>query len=336
MEVSVIVPVFNAGKYVQEAVDSALAQPEAAEVLLIEDGSEDDSLAACKRLSSLHERVRLLRHPDGVNRGVSASRNLGIREAKFDHVAFLDADDYYLPGRFSVARQVFEKYPGAEGVYGATIVLFESELAEHIWKSSPSNRLNDGLITVKERLQPEALFTALVVGGMGYFHANGIVVKRSLFDRAGFFDLSLSLHQDTAMWIKMAAVGCLYAGQIEEPVAVKRFYGTNRSASFCKGYDPYAREMCEILCQWAVLTGLSAPKVGLVEYRRWVESLFDYNYDRRAEFYPTSIWSIPLSVGFVILSFCRHPKHFFSRNLVSFLVTNVGKFMAAHSRPKTR
>ena len=79
MEVSVIIPVYNAAAYVGQAVRSALEQPETREVILIEDGSQDTSLQVCRELEGAFDSVRLLRHPDGKNLGAGASRNLGIR-----------------------------------------------------------------------------------------------------------------------------------------------------------------------------------------------------------------------------------------------------------------
>jgi glycosyltransferase involved in cell wall biosynthesis len=81
MQVSVITPVYNAASFVTQAVESALQQPETAEVLIIEDGSPDNSLEVCQELAKKYEKVKLLRHPNGENRGAGASRNLGMRNA---------------------------------------------------------------------------------------------------------------------------------------------------------------------------------------------------------------------------------------------------------------
>ncbi|MFV9691842.1 MAG: glycosyltransferase family 2 protein, partial [Desulfobacteria bacterium] len=117
MKISVIIPVYNAEKYVRNAIESALQQPETGEILLVEDNSPDNCLQICRDLEKKHEIVELLRHPDGRNHGAGASRNLGIKNAKFDYISFLDADDYYLPGRFEAARRLFEKYHDIDGVY---------------------------------------------------------------------------------------------------------------------------------------------------------------------------------------------------------------------------
>jgi glycosyltransferase involved in cell wall biosynthesis len=226
MKVSVIIPVYNAASFVRQAVESALEQNETAEVLLVEDCSPDRSLEVCERLALKYEKVRLLRHPEGKNRGAGASRNLGIRYAKFDYIAFLDADDFYLPGRFSPASHIFEHAPAADGVYDAVSVHFEDETARKTWFS----RRAYGQLTeysLQREVPPEQLLEALAVGGLGAFCTDGIVVKRSLFERTGLFDEGIR-HEDTVMWIKMAAVGTLLPGRLDEPVSCYRVHSANR------------------------------------------------------------------------------------------------------------
>ncbi|HED13224.1 MAG TPA: glycosyltransferase family 2 protein, partial [Gammaproteobacteria bacterium] len=103
MKISVVIPVYNAEKYVEYAVKSALQQKEAAEIILVEDNSPDHALKICEKLSNENSQVRLLRHSDGKNHGAGESRNLGIRSARHDYIAFLDADDYYLQNCFAAA-----------------------------------------------------------------------------------------------------------------------------------------------------------------------------------------------------------------------------------------
>lgn len=92
--VDVIVPVFNAGGYLERAVHSALAAG-AARVILVDDGSTDGSAAVCDALAAQDGRI-LVRHQE--NRGASAARNVGLALAEAELVAFLDADDQLLPG----------------------------------------------------------------------------------------------------------------------------------------------------------------------------------------------------------------------------------------------
>ena len=182
MNISVIIPVYNAERYVRQAVESALAQPQTAEVLMIEDGSPDGALAVCEALAAEHpNRVRLLRHPGGENRGAGASRNLGLRQACEDVIAFLDADDFMLPDRFAKTVPLLEAEPSVDGVYEAVGTHFESaELRESgIYRGYE-------LTTIPDPPPPEELFQYLLTGGR-HFCTDGIVFRRSLLERTGMF-----------------------------------------------------------------------------------------------------------------------------------------------------
>lgn len=224
MQISVIIPVFNAEKYIEQAVESALLQPETGEVIVVEDASSDKSLQVCKALLTKSDRVRLLRHEDHGNHGAAISRNLGIRYASFDFIAFLDADDFFLQDRFSVALDIFQKDPEVEGVYEAIGTYFENKEAEDRWFS----RVPWTLTTMTERVPPEQLFESQwPIGSSGFCATGGWVVKRSLFGKTGLFD-DLRLHQDTVMFVKFAAMGKMVAGRLDQPVAMRRVHDFNR------------------------------------------------------------------------------------------------------------
>ncbi len=91
--ISVVIPVFNAGKYLAECLDSVLAQTlEGIEILCVDDGSEDDSVAILERYAAEHGNIRIFRQP---NKGAGAARNLALDNAKGKYIAFMDADDLY-------------------------------------------------------------------------------------------------------------------------------------------------------------------------------------------------------------------------------------------------
>lgn len=90
--ISIIVPVYNVEKYLKRCIDSILAQTyQNIEVLLIDDGSPDDSGNICDGYTLIDSRVRVFHKENG---GVSSARNLGLKEAKGDYIGFVDADDY--------------------------------------------------------------------------------------------------------------------------------------------------------------------------------------------------------------------------------------------------
>jgi glycosyltransferase involved in cell wall biosynthesis len=129
-KVSVIVPVYNAEKYLQKAVESAEALVEVEEIILIEDKSPDNALMVCHELVSKYNKVKLYQHPDKGNHGAGASRNLGIQESSCEYISFLDADDYYLPNRFARDKEVFSNHENCDGVYSAVGTRFHSKAAK--------------------------------------------------------------------------------------------------------------------------------------------------------------------------------------------------------------
>jgi glycosyltransferase involved in cell wall biosynthesis len=118
--VSIITIFLNAEPYLAEAIDSVLVQEYSDwELILVNDGSTDASGAIANDYAARHPtRIRYIEHPGGENRGMSASRNLGMRHARAELIAMLDADDAWLPG--FLARQVAEldAHPEAAMVFG--------------------------------------------------------------------------------------------------------------------------------------------------------------------------------------------------------------------------
>lgn len=225
--VSVVIPVYNAEPYVEAAVRSALQQPEVLEVVLVDDAGPDNSLAVCQRLAATEPRVRLFRHPDHANHGAAASRNLGCAHARGTYIAFLDADDAFLPDRFAAERRIFAEHPDAEGVYGALGVLFHSEEARQHY----ANVGLAPLTTVSWAVPPEQLFRALVETGkgFGYFSIVALTVKRTTLERLGqVFPDNVVLHEDTDLIFRLAYHARLYAGIIDAPVALRGVHAANR------------------------------------------------------------------------------------------------------------
>lgn len=272
MQISVIIPVYNAAAYVTQAVESALAQPETAEVLLIEDGSPDNALEVCEELASKFEKVKLLRHPNGENRGAGASRNLGMRSAGEDFIAFLDADDYYLPNRFGQAALIIESDPLCEGVYEAVGMQVESGEGMERWQAA--GKSTSQLQTMPPGIPPEELAEALIKGNNGYFQLNGLVIMKSILEKTGLMNESLGLHQDTEFILRVAFTARLLPGRLDTPVAVWRVHQANRISASRSLADQYRDRMryWRSLYQWTKQNGTASQqqvvRAGIFSYNR--------------------------------------------------------------------
>lgn len=260
MLISVIIPVYNAEEYVRQAVESAITQPETGEVILVEDASPDSALQVCQELTKEYSNVKLLRHSDGKNHGTAASRNLGIRNTTFEYIAFLDADDYYLPGRFQVAKELLESCPDIDGVYEGTGTYFHEEKNKEDWFW----RNKTVLTTMTKVIDPDCLFESLLGGKLGSLHLNGLLVRKAVFDKTGYFDEIFELRDDSAMWYKIAALSKLIPGRLAEPVSMRRVHGKNRISASKEKFAYEGILLWKLLLDWGYKNKLSNQKLSLL------------------------------------------------------------------------
>lgn len=227
MRISVVIPVYNAEKYVSQAVESVLQFDEVHEIILIEDKSPDNALQICQQLAEKHERVKLYQHPDKKNHGAGPSRNLGIEKSTGDFVAFLDADDYFLPNRFDAEKELF-KDPKVEGVYGALGVHYYSEKA----KEQYYQLFGDRLTTVYKKHDPKEVFPGQLhmLGSFGLFSIDTLTIRReSLMNKVKpLFKPHLRLHEDTEFLFRLSYYLDLYPGILDKAIAVRGVHEDNR------------------------------------------------------------------------------------------------------------
>lgn len=212
--VSVVVPVYNRACSLRRAVESVVsASDEAVEIVVVDDGSTDESLALAERLAQERPgRVRVLRHPDGGNHGAAASRNLGIAAALGEWIAFLDSDDVYYPARFGGLHGELLRSPGVDAVYGTAEVIYADgrSAAELGWDEHC-------VFGITEPLVGAELLGSLLTGCV--WHVSAVTVRRDLLDRSGAFDTSFKTSEDCNLWFRVASVGKAVAGDLSAPVA---------------------------------------------------------------------------------------------------------------------
>lgn len=227
MKISVIIPVYNAERFVSQAVESALQFDEVYEVILVEDKSPDQALQVCQQLAEKHDRVKLYQHPDKGNHGAGPTRNLGIEKSTGDFIAFLDADDYFLPNRFDAEKELFKK-PEVEGVYGALGVHYYTEKA----KEQYYRLFGDRLTTVYKKHDPKEVFPGQIymLGSFGLFSIDALTIRKdSLIKKMEpLFKSSLRLHQDTEFLFRLSYYLDLYPGILDKAVAIRGVHEDNR------------------------------------------------------------------------------------------------------------
>jgi glycosyltransferase involved in cell wall biosynthesis len=136
--VSCIIIFFNAEKFLEEAIESVFAQTyKNWELLLVDDGSNEDSTTiALKYAEKYPKKVCYLEHEGHQNRGMSATRNLGIRHAKGEYIAFLDADDIWLPRKLERKVAILNSHPEVSMVCGSVQFWYS-------WTGNPDDMQKD-------------------------------------------------------------------------------------------------------------------------------------------------------------------------------------------------
>lgn len=238
MNISVIIPLYNAEAYIAKALDSCLQFPEVKEILVVDDGYKDLAKAIVQKYAEIHPQIKLFEHPNNENRGAGATRNLGLEKASQEFIAFLDADDYYLPNRFECEKKLFQN-PAVEGIYGATGVHFYTEIGKenfiHTFKIQNPEEAKNHLTTIQKEIAPQSLFKHLwgiSVPFSGHFHLNALTIRKSVIDKWNLrFNEKLKLHQDVEFMGKLAFTADLYPGNTKEAVAIRGVHDENRYVS---------------------------------------------------------------------------------------------------------
>ena len=252
MNISVIIPVYNAALFVEKAVTSALFHNEVKEIVLVNDGSTDNSLPILQKLQQSDARIKIYHHENKVNKGRSASRNLALQKATQPFIAFLDADDFYLENRFENDIKLFESDSSIDGVYNA--------IGVHFYRNATQEEKNElNLTTVRENILPVNLFEELLSGKKGYFSIDGLVVKKQVFDRIGYFNEELLVAEDTELILKMALRSKLVTGIIDKPVCLRGVHDVN-SFSNEKLYKVYRIKMYDSLLRWIIKEKIAIKK----------------------------------------------------------------------------
>ena len=221
MKISTIIPAYNCEPYLRRAVESLLAtQYPDLEIVIVDDGSRDQTLAVAESLQREHPQVvRVWTHPGGRNRGVSATRNLGIESSTGEWLSLLDADDYVYPHRFDSARAILSEQPDVDGVYQLCELVFADEQARQGWWAGQTT------FGFTQAIPPERLVFELL---RGYCWAtSSLVFRRSLLAKAGLFDPKLKLSEDCHLWFRMAVSGKLVAGDLQRPVSAYWRHGAS-------------------------------------------------------------------------------------------------------------
>jgi glycosyltransferase involved in cell wall biosynthesis len=197
--VSVVIPAYNCSRYIGEALESIFAQdcPDT-EIIVVNDGSTDDT---GKVLSAFEPRIRVV---EQANAGAAAARNNAIREARGKYIAFLDADDLWLPGKLITQVRYLDNHPEVGLVYCGWLEWFPDDKGNFVKPVVPPPAdLNETDPEFCGWLYNRLLFDC-------YVHTSTAVLRSEIVRAAGWFDLSLRRGQDYDYWFRVSRLAPIH------------------------------------------------------------------------------------------------------------------------------
>jgi glycosyltransferase involved in cell wall biosynthesis len=178
--VSVVIPCFNQGRFLPEAIQSVYAQTHPAqEIIVVDDGSTDETAAVARS----HAGVQYIRQD---NAGPGAARNCGSQRCTGDFVVFLDADDHLLPNHFAACLRAFAQKPESVMVWG-DFRWFGAQDTWHVHDCTPRPDYYGAMLGFKIMGPPAT-----------------VMLRRSILSQVGGFRSDLPTCEDLEMWLRIA------------------------------------------------------------------------------------------------------------------------------------
>lgn len=220
--ISVVMPVYNAARYLQAAIDSILAQTFSDfELVAVDDGSTDNSHAILDSYAARDPRVRVLSRP---NTGIVGALNDGLALARGEFLARMDADDIALPERFARQLAWFAERPDGVGV-GSAFIYIDARGARLKWNPRQTDHT--------------AIEQALLAGDGGAIIHPAAMFRRAAVDRVGRYRPLAQWIEDLDLYLRLARVGTL--GNRPETLLLYRYH--EQSVNFTKNAGRLERKL---------------------------------------------------------------------------------------------
>jgi glycosyltransferase involved in cell wall biosynthesis/SAM-dependent methyltransferase len=273
--VSIVVPFFNAEQFLGEAVGSVFAQSFADwELLLVDDGSTDASSLLARRLAQEGGgKIRSLSHPDGANRGIGASLNLGIHESTGDLIALLDSDDVWLPTKLDEQVAILDSHPRAAMVYGPSQYWYS-------WtgrvEDQPRDRVETLGVPADSLVEAPKLLLGLLKRRVSMPCPSSVLLRKPAVEGVGGFEESSARtnHFDRSFYAKLFLADSVY---VSGQCWARYRQHPDSSVTTTKGLreqDAEERSFLEWFAWYVANAGIRSVEVGETLQRR----LSDFRY----------------------------------------------------------
>jgi glycosyltransferase involved in cell wall biosynthesis len=208
---------YNNAKFLPETIDSILAQTvQDFEIIIADDGSQDNSMSIAESYASKNENIRIVTHENHVNKGVSATCNLAVKQARGKFIALIGSDDAYFPHYIEKTVTFLQKHPKIGFVYG------------EIQRINEKNEILPNTPLCDVSIADDPIQVVLDINGIS---AATVMVKRECYEKVGLYEERI-VYSDWEMWLKI--LNFYQIGFIPDLLAKYRLHQKNLSM----GIDP--------------------------------------------------------------------------------------------------
>lgn len=307
--ISVIIPLYNKERYIERAIRSVLSQSFGQfEIVIIDDGSTDNSVSVVKSIG--HPSIRLIRQDNG---GVSAARNRGIAEARFDYVAFLDADDEWKENHLQVIAGLLKKYPDCD-VFG-TSYYYAKEGMPLSTPILPQRFTFSGEEGIMDNYYEMASGTDFPI------HMSSYAVRKAAIDKIGGFPVGIPSGEDIITLARLHAI-CNFAYS-KLPTSVYYLLYEEKNDRPIQMKNPLDKAFDALLTEASHRKGVRR-FVSSWHKRRMVGAIYAHNY------------KLMIREFFTALSICPLQKKLYTSLLVSFFSVCTGKDLYSINQALTK
>ena len=217
--ITAVIPAYNAAEFLPATIQSVVDQSFADwELLVIDDGSTDNTANVVRQFCTQDARIKLILQENG---GVSSARNRGVQEAAADLVAFLDADDRWLPNKLSVHVGHMTRHPES-GVSFGRVELIETD-------GGTTGKLTNN---ISQQLRPEDLFY-----NNPTVTTSNMVIRKAVFLGMGGFDQTMQYNEDVDLLLRIALQDKVSIDAIDQVLVQYRLHTSGLSSTLLKMED---------------------------------------------------------------------------------------------------
>lgn len=259
---SIIIPLYNKELNIGVTLQSVISQTyNDFEILIVNDGSTDESVAIVKTF--MDTRIRIIQKENG---GVSSARNSGIKEAKFNYIAFLDADDVWEPNYLEEMRNLVLSYPKA-AILGCNFDYYENGKYKQRDNGLPSDFRN----IVTNYFEIGKRFSL--------FWTSAVIVQKEKVEEVGCFDERISMGEDLDLWFRMVLN---FQSAVFYNIVLAHYNLNDPSSAMKKKHDYHKSILCYLdkYSYWESENIEFSEFINLFKCRKFVELFNNYDIDK--------------------------------------------------------